>query len=121
MGNYYLNADGVTAANQWIGPYYVGPDGAWIPGYGESQGQGGAVPSGGGASEGSGDQGGSGSQGSSGASGGTQLAAEYWWVPNSNVYHNRHCRSYDGATSKIFGATPPVGRTLCKNCQAIGG
>ena len=35
-GNYWLDSNGCMAVNQWVdgGKYYVGPDGAWIPGYG---------------------------------------------------------------------------------------
>lgn len=29
---YYLNADGIMAADTWVGDYYVNADGAWVPG-----------------------------------------------------------------------------------------
>ena len=31
--DYYFESSGAMAANKWIGSYYVGSDGAWIPGY----------------------------------------------------------------------------------------
>lgn len=37
-GNYWLDANGNMAVNQWVdgGKYYVGPDGKWIPNYPKS-------------------------------------------------------------------------------------
>lgn len=32
-GDYYLLEDGAMAKDQWIGSYYVGSDGRWIPEY----------------------------------------------------------------------------------------
>lgn len=33
---YWLGASGAMATSQWVGAYYVGADGKWIPGYGQS-------------------------------------------------------------------------------------
>ncbi|MBP3926877.1 MAG: cell surface protein, partial [Clostridium sp.] len=33
IGDYYVKSDGTMAINEWIGPYYVGADGKWIKGY----------------------------------------------------------------------------------------
>ena len=30
---YYFKEDGVMAADEWIGNYYVNKDGAWVPNY----------------------------------------------------------------------------------------
>ena len=37
-GNYWLTASGAMATDGWVdgGKYYVGPDGAWIPNYGQA-------------------------------------------------------------------------------------
>ena len=35
---YYLTGSGAMATNTWIGSYWVGADGKWVPGYGSSAG-----------------------------------------------------------------------------------
>jgi glucan-binding YG repeat protein len=39
IGNYWVDFYGKMATNRWVdnGKYYVGADGAWIPGYGKPQ------------------------------------------------------------------------------------
>lgn len=90
VGNYYLTASGAMATNTWIDGYYVGPDGAWIPGYGQS---------------------------SSGGSSRWDGVTAYW-TPNGEKWHkSRNCPSLSKSTNVIQGTVNQVGkRQLCKNC-----
>lgn len=86
-GHYYLTASGAMAMNQWIDDYYVGSDGAWIPGY------------------------------SSGGSYGTWDGVTVYWTANGKAWHkSRSCPSLS-RSNPIQGTLSQVaGRTMCKVC-----
>lgn len=84
---YYMEPSGAMAMNQWIDDYYVGSDGAWIPGY------------------------------SSGGSFGTWDGVTVYWTANGKAWHkSRSCPSLS-RSNPIQGTLSQVGgRTMCKVC-----